>query len=209
MKLSGGSVLHARKDIGWTVFHARAVLVRTIPACEAREATDPAPYERAVTAAVASIKGTYTGEVALSKQRALHSFLMTTSGAGGPVTIGTQVRMSHVDAGEGPTTLSYDTGAAIGGVVARVGQRMLVRIAQKKAGEFATVADVLTRRVFGVAASAAAGVRASVEPGAFIAPPKASRTASFSEAGLVRGLVAGTEVAVDGMLVDDPIGRQG
>ena len=121
-----------------------AVLVRTIPGCERLEATGPDSYQMVVTAGVASIKGTYAGEVALCEQQVPNSLLIRASGAGGPGTVSTEVRVVLADAG-GSTRLTYDADAVVGGVMAGVGQRMLVAVAKKMAGEFfQSVDDVLT-----------------------------------------------------------------
>lgn len=199
MKVSGGTTLHASIDKAWTALNDPTVLVRTIPGCERLKATGPDSYKMVVTAGVASVKGTYTGEVALSDQQVPHSFLMKASGAGGPGTISTEVRVSLADVGDGSTTLSYDADAVAGGVVAGVGQRMLVGVAKKMAAEFfSSVDDVLT----------AAGAEAPAERGVFTAPAKASRAAGFSEDGFVRGLVAGAVVAPAGVMIGGLAGRR-
>ena len=147
MKISGAATMHAPADKVWTALNDPAVLVRTIPGCEQLEATGPDSYRLTVTAGVASIKGTYTGEVALIDQQEPASFLMTASGAGGPGTVSTSVQVRLAANGDGSTELSYDADAVIGGMIASVGQRMLVSVAKKMAREFFTaVDDVLTGR---------------------------------------------------------------
>ena len=64
MKVSGEATLHAPVDKVWVALNDPGVLVRTIPGCERLEATGPDSYQMVVTAGVASIKGTYAGEVA-------------------------------------------------------------------------------------------------------------------------------------------------
>src|SRR5262249_52743760 len=108
MKVSGAATLHAPVEKVWAALNDPNVLVRTIPGCERLEATGPDCYKMVVTAGVASIKGTYAGEVALSEQKEPNSFLMKASGAGGPGTVSTEVRVSLVDVGDGSTQLSYD-----------------------------------------------------------------------------------------------------
>jgi carbon monoxide dehydrogenase subunit G len=203
MKVSGAATLHAPIDEVWKALNDPAVLVRTIPGCERLEATGPDSYRMVVTAGVASIKGTYAGEVALSDQQVPNSFLMTASGAGGPGTISTEVRVSLADAGDGSTRLSYDADAVVGGVVAGVGQRMLVGVAKKMAGEFFSAVDaVLT----GTAPVAAAEAGTAAEPGVFVAPARAS--SSVGDRGFLVGLVAGAAIALVGVLVGGLLGRR-
>ncbi|HEY0166175.1 MAG TPA: carbon monoxide dehydrogenase subunit G [Jatrophihabitans sp.] len=147
MKLTGEAVLHAPVDRVWAALRDPAVLVATIPGCERLVATGPDSYDMTVTAGVASIKGSYAGTVSLTDLPEPHTFLMKASGAGSPGTVSADVRVSLAeagDAGEG-TRLCYDADAVIGGVIGGVGQRMLIGVAKKLAGEFFSgVDDVLT-----------------------------------------------------------------
>ena len=203
MKVSGDATLHAPIDEVWAALNDPAVLVRTIPGCERLEATGPDSYRMVVTAGVAAIKGTYAGEVALSDQQQPNSFLMTASGAGGPGTVSTEVRVSLADTGDGSTRLTYDADAVVGGVVAGVGQRMLAAVAKKTAGEFFNaVDDVLTGKA--VAAAAPAGA-APAEPGVFVAPATPGRAVGGD---FVRGALVGAAIALAGVLVGGLLGRR-
>jgi carbon monoxide dehydrogenase subunit G len=203
MKVSGDAMLHAPVEKVWTALNDPAVLVRTIPGCERLEATGPDSYRMVVTAGVASIRGTYAGEVLLSERSAPHSFLMTASGAGAPGTVSTEVRVLLADVGDGSTRLTYDADAVVGGVVAGVGQRMLVGVARRMAGEFfSSVDDVLT----GAAPVAAVAPGVTPEPGVFVAPPTAARP--FGGDAFVRGALVGAAIALAGVLVGGLLGRR-
>ncbi|MCU1656492.1 MAG: Carbon monoxide dehydrogenase subunit (CoxG) [Pseudonocardiales bacterium] len=203
MKVSGNATLHAPIERVWTALNDPAVLVRTIPGCERLESTGPDSYRMVVTAGVASIKGTYAGEVQLSDQKQPDSFLMTASGAGGPGTVSTEVRVCLADAGDGSTTLTYDADAVVGGVVAGVGQRMLVGVAKKMAGEFfSSVDDVLTGRIVEPVSAGPA----TAEPGVFVAPPRPVRPAGGD--GFLRGAIVGAAIALAGVAVGGLLGRR-
>lgn len=210
MKVKGEALLHAPVAQVWSALNDPAVLVRTIPGCERLEATGPDAYRMVVTAGVASIKGSYTGEVTLSEQQEPSSFLMTASGAGGPGTVSTEVRVTLADVGDGSTRLTYDADAVIGGAVAGVGQRMLVGVAKKTAGEFfSSVDDVLTGKA--APADVAEGVAvpvagAAAAPKVFVAPSKS--TASGGGDGFLTGAVLGAVVALAGVLVGGLLGRR-
>ncbi len=221
MKISGAATMHAPADKVWTALNDPAVLVRTIPGCEQLEATGPDSYRLTVTAGVASIKGTYTGEVALSEKQEPASFLMTASGAGGPGTVSTSVQVRLAANGDGSTELSYDADAVIGGMIASVGQRMLVSVAKKMAREFFdSVDDVLTGRVAPAVAAAGpqaavaapapaglgeAGQAAAVPPGVYVAP---RRPAAPAGPGFLRGVLVGAAVALAGVAVGSLLGRR-
>lgn len=203
MKVTGDAVLHAPVERVWSALNDPSILVQTIPGCERLEAAGPDSYKMVVTAGVASIKGTYSGQVALTDQQEPHSFLMIASGAGGPGTVSTEVRVSLADAGDGSTRLSYDADAVVGGVVAGVGQRMLVGVAKKMAGEFfAAVDDVLTGR-------AAPAAQVQVTEGgaaAYVAPPTARPPAGGE--GFVRGVLVGAAIALAGVVVGGLLARR-
>jgi carbon monoxide dehydrogenase subunit G len=203
MKVNGTATLNAPRDAVWVALNDPAVLVRTIPGCQQLEEVGPDAYRMTLTAGVASIKGTYAGEVALSDQQHPNSFLMTASGAGGPGTVSTEVRVSLADTGDGSTRLTYDADAVVGGVVAGVGQRMLAAVAKKTAGEFfSAVDDVLTGKA--VAAPGPAGA-VLAEPGVFLAPAAPGRAVSGD---FLRGALAGAAIALAGVLVGGLLGRR-
>jgi hypothetical protein len=97
-----------------------------------------------VTAGVASIKGVYQGEVALSEPDAPQRFVLRARGQGAPGTVDAvvEVRLSEV---EGGTRVDYDAEAVVGGMIGGVGQRMLSSVAKKTAQDFfAAVENHLT-----------------------------------------------------------------
>ncbi len=123
------------RDRVWSALQNPAVLVRTIPGCERLEETGPDTYRMTVTAGVASIKGVYQGEVALSEPDAPRRFVLKARGQGAPGTVDAtvEVRLSEV---EGGTRVDYDAEAVVGGMIGGVGQRVLSSVAKKTAGEF-------------------------------------------------------------------------
>lgn len=211
MKLAGEAVLHAPVEKVWAALRDPAVLVATIPGCERLVATGPDSYDMTVTAGVASIKGSYAGSVSLTDLPEPYTFLMKASGAGVPGTVSADVRVSLTEAGEG-TRLCFDADAAIGGVIGGVGQRMLIGVAKKLAGEFFSgVDDVLTgnrpaaqvsgQQVSGQAVAgqaAVAPVAGQTGPAVFTAAGAGSRPVADS---FLAGAVFGAATALLGVLV--------
>ena len=192
MKVSGEATLHGAVDRVYQVLHDPAVLVRTIPGCERLEQTGPDAYRMAVTAGVAAIKGTYTGDVLLTDLDAPHAFLLKASGSGAPGTVSTEVRVSLAES-DGVTLLTYDADAVVGGPVGGVGQRILAGVAKKTANEFfAAVDDVLTGAV-----EAPAGE-------VFERPPAPPRV----RGDFARGVAFGAAAALLGVVVGALIGRR-
>jgi len=162
MKVTGTALFDAPREQVWEALNDPAVLVRTIPGCQRLESIGPDAYTMTLTAGVASIKGLYSGEVRLTEQAPLDTFVLEASGSGTPGTVSASVlvRLSEEDGTDGPrTSLTYDADAAVGGMIAGVGQRMLAGAAKKTAGEFFSAVDDLltgsTASVAGVPGTAA------------------------------------------------------
>ncbi|NBE97913.1 carbon monoxide dehydrogenase subunit G [Nonomuraea sp. KC401] len=135
MKVGGSAVIGVQRDQVWTALQDPAVLVRTIPGCERLEESGHDTYRMTVNAGVASIKGVYQGEVALTDPLAPESFTLRARGQGAPGTVDAtvMVRLTEIDGG---TRVDYDADAVIGGMIGGVGQRMLGSVARRTAGEF-------------------------------------------------------------------------
>ncbi|WP_433240371.1 SRPBCC family protein [Streptosporangium sp. CA-135522] len=185
MKLAGSAVLGIGRDRVWSALQDPAVLVRTIPGCERLEETGPDTYRMTVTAGVASIRGVYQGEVALSEPDAPQRFVLKARGQGAPGTVDAtvEVRLSEV---EGGTRIDYDAEAVIGGMIGGVGQRMLGSVAKKTAGEFFSAVESHLRAGTAPAEAVAAGA----------VPVNGAANATGSAAtGTATGIATGTSAA--------------
>ncbi|GAA3798350.1 carbon monoxide dehydrogenase subunit G [Sphaerisporangium flaviroseum] len=136
MKVVGSALVGVDRGRVWAALRDPAVLVRTIPGCERLEATGADTYRMTVSAGVASIKGVYQGEVALSDPEEPERFTLRARGAGAPGTVDATVRIRLSEADGGATRVDYDAEAVVGGMIGGVGQRMLGSVAKKTAGEF-------------------------------------------------------------------------
>ncbi len=145
MKVSGSAELHGSPEQVWAAVTDPAVLAGVIPGCDALTPVADDRFALTVTLGVASIKGSYTGEVAFSDLRQPAALTMRANGSGGPGTIDTTVRVGFTALPDGTTRVDYDADAIVGGMVGGVGQRVLGGVAKKTAGLFfAAIDDVLT-----------------------------------------------------------------
>jgi carbon monoxide dehydrogenase subunit G len=140
VKINGSATLDAPVVRVWDALRDPEVLVRTIPGCERLETVGEDAYKMTVTAGVASIKGTYVGEVALTDPRPPHFVVLKARGQGAPGMVDATIRVRLSEArsanGSGATRIDYDADATIGGMIGGVGQRMLATVAKRTAGEF-------------------------------------------------------------------------
>ncbi len=141
MKVSGSATLNATVQQVWSVLQDPGVLVGTIPGCQQLETTGQDEYRMTVSAGVASIKGTYLGNVRLAEQQPPHAYTLLASGQGAPGTVDARARVTLVEVEDGRTRLDYDADAVVGGPIGGVGQRVLAGVAKKMAGEFFAAVD--------------------------------------------------------------------
>jgi uncharacterized protein len=141
MRIAGNATLHAPVEAVYDALRDPRVLVRTIPGCERLEQVGEDAYQMTVTAGVASVRGTYAGDVRLTDHRAPHGFVLRATGSGAPGTVSADVAVELSPGDNGTTVLSYDADAVVGGMIGGVGQRLLSGVAKRTAGEFFTAVD--------------------------------------------------------------------
>lgn len=141
MKISGTAALNAPVDQVWAALNDPAVLARAIPGCHELREVAPDTYKMRVSAGVASIKGTYEGDVFLTEQDAPGYFVLRAAGVGAPGTVSADVKVALLGSAAGGTDLRYDADAVVGGAIGGVGQRMLTGVARKMAGQFFAAVD--------------------------------------------------------------------
>ncbi|HSK23621.1 MAG TPA: carbon monoxide dehydrogenase subunit G [Egicoccus sp.] len=206
MKVSGTHNVAASRQQVWDALQDPGVLARTIPGCETLEVTGEDAYAATITAGVASVKGTYQGQVRLTDKSAPTGYRLHAEGAGAPGTIRAEavIRLDQVDADT--TCVVYEADAVIGGMIGGVGQRMIAGVAKKTAGDFfaAIERELLGGPVVSTPAVTAAAPAAAAEVGRVFSGAPVS-VAAPRDAGRLVGLLAafglGALVALAGVLV--------
>lgn len=207
MQIIGTAHMNAPVPVAWTAFHDPGVLTRTIPGLQSLEETGEDAYKATVSAGVASIKGTYHGNVELTEQVEHESFLLRASGQGGPGTISADVRVRLQAAEDGGTDIAWAADASVGGPIGGVGQRMLQGVARKMATQFFAAIDAdIASGGAGAPASATtaerevpAGAAAATAAGTVRTAPAA--VAAASSTNLLAAAVAGALIALAGVIV--------
>ena len=215
MKIAGSSTLHAAPEQVWAAITDPAVLAGVIPGCDELTPIEPGRFALTVSLGVASIKGSYSGEVAFSDLQEPTSLTMRARGSGGPGTIDTTVAVALAGQPDGTTRVDYDADAVVGGMVGGVGQRVLAGVAKKTAGRFfLAIDDVLTGAAPSTALPTAVPSTAA-EPGAPGAaiptrtpPAIPSRSARPGGASLIGAAAFGAVSMLVGVLVGAGIARR-
>jgi len=160
MRVTGSATLHAPVEQVYAALNDPAVLVRTIPGCERLERAGEDAYKMPLHAGVASVRGTYAGDVRIADQRPPHGFVLKASGAGAPGTVSADVQVQLAPGDDGSTVLSYDADAVVGGMIGGVGQRMLAGVATRTADQFFAAVDAVLTGAAPITEAPPAGVAA-------------------------------------------------
>lgn len=226
MRIAGTAQLLAPPEVVYDNLQDGRVLAATIPGVQSLEQLADNHYKLSITAGVASIKGTYDGEVILSQQNRPESFVLTASGSGAPGTVKADVTVRLEECEGGGTLLSYDADAVVGGMVGGVGQRMITGVAKKMAGVFFKGIDGVIVDGIPVADAPAdvveaAEISAGASPAAPAAPVASAARAvgvsavparsggSFSAPALFASAAVGAALALAGVVVGGILTRGG
>ncbi len=207
MKVNGSVSVAAPVPDVWKALQDPAVLARTIPGCERLDEVAPDTYAMTIRAGVASIKGTYAGQVALSDPEPPHAFTLRARGQGAPGTVDATVRVRLYEA-DGGTRVDYDADATVGGMIGGVGQRMLASVGKKTAGEFFAAVEqaIAGPRPAPAVTADAASASAAASPAAPALPPLPARSSSDAWA-MTSAFGAGGFVALAGVALGWAIAR--
>lgn len=212
MQLSGSHVIGATPAAVWEALQDPAVLVATLPGCRRLEAVADDTYDVTVELGVASITGTYRGEVALVDQQRPTAYTIKAKGQGGPGTVDATIGVQLEAEGDDATRVHYRADAAIGGSIAGVGQRVLTGAAKRTASEFfdaverylvEPAAAAATREAEPAAVGAGADTAGAQTPvgRVYEAPARPAAAASAGPWTLLLAGLAGAAVALLGVLV--------
>jgi carbon monoxide dehydrogenase subunit G len=164
MNVSGSHDLAAARDRVWVALRDPAVLTRALPGCRSLERTARDTYAVTMAAAVASIRGLFTGTVSLRDLDPPTAYTVHATGQGAPGTLEATARVRLADLRGGGTRVTYDAEAVVGGTIAGVGQRVLVAAAQRHAEEFFSGIDAALTAPLAEPEEAPRGPRRGLDP---------------------------------------------
>ncbi|GAA4283244.1 hypothetical protein GCM10022261_07750 [Brevibacterium daeguense] len=136
MQITGTAHMAADPQTAWDAFHDTGVLQRTIPGVQTFEELGTGRYLVTVSLGVASIKGSYKGEVAFAQEVEPTSFVLTMKAAGGAGTIGADISVELAEGSDAGSDVTWSADAVVGGAIGGVGQRMLGGVAKRMATKF-------------------------------------------------------------------------
>jgi carbon monoxide dehydrogenase subunit G len=120
----------------WELLHDPARLTHCIPGCEQMVEAGRDKYTATLKIGVASVKGSYVGQVQISEKQPCSEFKLSVDGSGRPGFVRGLAAIGLLQEGERQTRMSIDGEAQVGGAIASVGQRLLYGIARQMIGSF-------------------------------------------------------------------------
>lgn len=135
MKISGSYAIKAPRAKVWERLIDPESLARSIPGCKQLEQTKPNHYKARLEVNIASIKGGYDGEVRLTELSPPSHFRMSLEGQGKRGHLKGTGEL-NLEENEETTTINYAGDLQVGGLIASVGQRLVLAAAKKFALQF-------------------------------------------------------------------------
>jgi hypothetical protein len=124
MDITGTYTFNAPPERVWNLLMDPAALAGCIPGCEQLTPDGDDRYTARLNVSLAAITGTYEGTVIISDKKPFESYALTVEGQGKPGMVKGSVVISLRPAGE-RTEVSVAGGVQTGGVIARLGQRLI------------------------------------------------------------------------------------
>ncbi|HET9830083.1 MAG TPA: carbon monoxide dehydrogenase subunit G [Vicinamibacterales bacterium] len=135
MDVTGSYTFAASPDAVWKALTDPVVIAACLPGCDRLEPLGEDKYSAAMTLAVAAVTGNYTGTVSMLDKNPPHSYRLVVEGSGKPGFVNGEATIELIAEGSG--TIVRVTGQGnVGGVIARVGQRLLGSVSKMMMDRF-------------------------------------------------------------------------
>ncbi len=125
MEVTGSFELNFPPATVWDVLNEVGTLEKCIPGCKSLKATGPDSYEAELTVGIGPVQGPYHGKVVIKDRKAPKSYRMIVDGSGAAGFIKGEGTITLALGASGGTTVSVSGTAEAGGMIARVGQRLI------------------------------------------------------------------------------------
>ena len=135
MDVNGSYTFAAPPDAVWNVLTDPVVIAACLPGCDRLEPIGQDKYSAAMTLAVAAVTGNYTGTVSMLDKNPPRSYRLVVEGSGKPGFVNGEATIELIAEGTG-TTVRVTGHGNVGGVIARVGQRLLGSVSKMMMDRF-------------------------------------------------------------------------
>jgi uncharacterized protein len=135
MHLSASYVFDAPAETVWALLMDTERVAACLPGCKGLRPIGEDRYEAELSVAVAAISGDFKGTIALQDKNPPRSYRLVVEGTGRPGFVKGNALVTLVPEGA-RTTVQIEADADAGGVIARVGQRLLEGVARMTMDRF-------------------------------------------------------------------------
>ena len=135
MKLNGNYEINAPREKVWSAITEPASLQGCIPGCQRLEDVGDSNYEASISAQLGPIRGNFNAKVSIKDWNPHESYRMIVSANGAPGFVNGEAFITLTEDG-GVTTVSVDGDGQAGGLLARVGQRMMENVSRTMMDRF-------------------------------------------------------------------------
>ena len=135
MKIAGTVSVAASRQKVWDALNDPDILAKSIPGCEKLERTGEDEFSIIQTVGIASIKGRYTGKMAIRDKEPPERCNLKIEGKGPGGFVNGASKVTLAEKGES-TELSYDADMQVGGLLAALGSRLIEPVAKQLVGQF-------------------------------------------------------------------------
>lgn len=135
MKVEGSYTINAPRERVYQMLRDPSLLQQCIPGVQSFQEEGQGRYVARIQAGLAAIKGNFNGVVEIANEDPPNSYTLRVEGSGGPGFVKGTANVTLTD--EGSTTkVDVDGDGQVGGLLAGVGQRMLVPAARTMMNQF-------------------------------------------------------------------------
>jgi carbon monoxide dehydrogenase subunit G len=135
MHLSATYVFNAPVESVWALLMDTERVAACLPGCKGLRPIGEDRYEAELSVSVAAMSGNFKGTVALQDKDPPRSYRLLVEGTGRPGFVKGQAHVTLVPDGD-RTTAHIEADADVGGMIARVGQRLLEGVARMTMDRF-------------------------------------------------------------------------
>ena len=135
MKISGSYEFSAPLEKVWSALTNPESLCGCIPGCERLQSVGQDQYEAAIAVAIGPIRGKFDAKISMLDQEPNKSYKLVIEGRGTPGFVNGEAVVTLLANGAA-TTVQVDGDSQSGGLLARVGQRMIESVAKSQMDRF-------------------------------------------------------------------------
>ena len=136
MKLTGSYQIAAPPEAVWRALTDPESLKGCIPGCQRLDDVGNGNYEAAISAAMGPVRGNFNAKVAMLDQQPYHSYRLSIAASGPPGFVNGEALVTLSPAANNATAVNVDGDGQAGGLIARVGQRMMENVARNMMDRF-------------------------------------------------------------------------